>query len=139
MTNEQEKRLEDDWKSRCDWCGWPLKETVEEGCIRGNCSMRPLPQTNVTWKYKQEIRELESQLTAKVERIKDLEANYKEAVEALDVTLLRKQAANKQPPAKEEDLSVVRFQLTNVQTERDVANQEIERLNDEINLSSQNK
>lgn len=29
---------------RCPVCGWPLKKTVEEGCIAGNCSMRPKPQ-----------------------------------------------------------------------------------------------
>ncbi len=40
---------------------------------------------------------------------------------------------------RNEDLTVAQFKLTNVTTERDVANQEIERLNDEINLSSQNK
>lgn len=29
--------------SRCAVCGWPLKETIDEGCVVGNCSMRPLP------------------------------------------------------------------------------------------------
>lgn len=28
----------------CAVCGWPLKATAAEGCITGNCSMRPLPQ-----------------------------------------------------------------------------------------------
>lgn len=31
-------------KSRCAICGWPLMSTVENGCVRGNCSMRPLPK-----------------------------------------------------------------------------------------------
>lgn len=29
--------------SRCAICGWPLMETAKEGCVRGNCSMRPYP------------------------------------------------------------------------------------------------
>ena len=29
--------------SRCAVCGWPLKEHPEAGCVRGNCSHRPLP------------------------------------------------------------------------------------------------
>lgn len=30
--------------SRCEVCGWPLKERKEDGCVRGNCSMRPKPK-----------------------------------------------------------------------------------------------
>lgn len=30
-------------EDRCPWCGWTLKETADQGCIPGNCSMRPLP------------------------------------------------------------------------------------------------
>jgi len=29
--------------TRCAWCGWPLRERFEDGCVRGNCSQRPLP------------------------------------------------------------------------------------------------
>ena len=29
---------------RCKRCGWPLEDSVEKGCIEGNCSMRPLPE-----------------------------------------------------------------------------------------------
>lgn len=29
---------------RCEHCGWPLYENVEEGCVEGNCSMRPMPE-----------------------------------------------------------------------------------------------
>lgn len=32
-----------DDSSRCAVCGWPLQESADEGCIRGNCSMRPRP------------------------------------------------------------------------------------------------
>lgn len=28
---------------RCAVCGWPLMATVDDGCIVGNCSMRPRP------------------------------------------------------------------------------------------------
>lgn len=28
-------------KPRCPICDWPLKETVREGCVEGNCSYRP--------------------------------------------------------------------------------------------------
>jgi hypothetical protein len=33
--------LKDD--SRCAVCAWPLAESAEKGCVRGNCSQRPLP------------------------------------------------------------------------------------------------
>lgn len=26
---------------RCQVCGWPLAGSVEDGCVEGNCSMRP--------------------------------------------------------------------------------------------------
>lgn len=28
---------------RCQVCGWPLADTLENGCVPGNCSMRPKP------------------------------------------------------------------------------------------------
>lgn len=36
----------DGWRSRCDWCGWPLEDDPNKGCVRGNCSQRPRPQHN---------------------------------------------------------------------------------------------
>ena len=30
-------------RPRCDRCGWPLEESIEKGCVEGNCSQRPLP------------------------------------------------------------------------------------------------
>lgn len=30
--------------TRCSICGWTLADSVETGCVRGNCSMRPLPE-----------------------------------------------------------------------------------------------
>lgn len=29
---------------RCEVCGWPLADSVERGCVAGNCSMRPVPK-----------------------------------------------------------------------------------------------
>ena len=29
--------------NRCAICGWPLSDSVDNGCVRGNCSMRPFP------------------------------------------------------------------------------------------------
>jgi hypothetical protein len=29
-------------------CGWPLKESVEDGCVTDHCSMRPLPEREDT-------------------------------------------------------------------------------------------
>ena len=29
--------------NRCAWCGRPVVERIEDGCIRGNCAQRPLP------------------------------------------------------------------------------------------------
>jgi hypothetical protein len=33
----------DDIEPRCAICGWPLAESVEKGCVMGNCSQRPWP------------------------------------------------------------------------------------------------
>jgi hypothetical protein len=30
-------------ESRCRVCAWPIAKSIEEGCVVGNCSMRPLP------------------------------------------------------------------------------------------------
>ena len=35
---------EEDIQSRCAVCGWPLESFPENGCVVGNCSMRPLPR-----------------------------------------------------------------------------------------------
>jgi hypothetical protein len=32
-----------DDESRCAVCGWPLRDTIDEGCVRANCSQRPRP------------------------------------------------------------------------------------------------
>lgn len=30
--------------NRCERCGGPLKETIEDGCVAGHCSLGPLPE-----------------------------------------------------------------------------------------------
>lgn len=30
-------------RTRCEGCGWPLYDSVKDGCTPGNCSQRPLP------------------------------------------------------------------------------------------------
>ena len=52
--------------SRCDWCGWPIKESVGEGCVADNCSMRPQPTMTAAqyevFKMRRYIRSLERRL-----------------------------------------------------------------------------
>lgn len=39
-----DQALSKDSETRCEHCGWPLKERIEDGCVKGNCSMRPIPK-----------------------------------------------------------------------------------------------
>jgi hypothetical protein len=48
-----------DWSNsvtagRCYCCGWPLKATVDEGCILWNCSERPLAGAKLDRAHQQE-------------------------------------------------------------------------------------
>lgn len=38
-------------ENRCPVCGWPLKNKIEDGCIIGNCSVRPAPETRAIDRY----------------------------------------------------------------------------------------
>lgn len=57
--------MSDDWRDRCDWCGWPLARVVTSdrvvkgGCVDGNCSQRPMPKLNEVGELRQEVRKLE--------------------------------------------------------------------------------
>lgn len=41
---DERARLEADIDSRCAVCGWTLAESVDTGCVRGNCSLRARPE-----------------------------------------------------------------------------------------------
>jgi hypothetical protein len=55
---------------RCPVCGWPLADRLEEGCIPGNCSMRPrpAPQTVDARSEFQKLRERVEALEAQAKR-----------------------------------------------------------------------
>jgi len=31
---------------KCPYCCWPMFDSVDDGCVPGNCSMRPIPNRN---------------------------------------------------------------------------------------------
>ena len=39
-------------KDRCRVCGWPLAASAAEGCVPGNCSMRPAPAVRADFGYR---------------------------------------------------------------------------------------
>ena len=45
--------------NRCAVCGWSLATSREEGCVRGNCSLRPRPErlydSERAWREHQEM------------------------------------------------------------------------------------
>lgn len=40
--------------TRCPICNWPLAGDVSQGCIKGNCSQRPIPNLNHPPRYSTE-------------------------------------------------------------------------------------
>lgn len=40
-------------EARCRVCGWPLVERIEDGCVTGSCSMRPLPKQRADAGYEE--------------------------------------------------------------------------------------
>ena len=68
-------------EDRCQVCGWPLAATMEEGCVPGNCSMRPKPSPTYAEQLEhaaQVVRDLENKMqpvneyVAKLEEAADL-------------------------------------------------------------------
>lgn len=51
-----------DWRKRCDYCGWPLAESMGKGCVADNCSQRPRPLA-MTSDAAQEIRRMEADIS----------------------------------------------------------------------------
>jgi hypothetical protein len=41
--------------TRCDQCYWPLREREEDGCVKDNCSQRPLPEKRSPRPYSSDI------------------------------------------------------------------------------------
>ena len=37
---------------RCEVCGWPLAASRKEGCVAGDCSMRPVPLCQICGRMK---------------------------------------------------------------------------------------
>lgn len=74
--------------TRCRWCGWPLREKVEDGCVPGNCSLRPLPDPpmadiiapystsiSAAWEVAEKMKELFPGYTVEVGWYHEEEAN----------------------------------------------------------------
>lgn len=55
------------WRSRCDYCGWPLAESAERGCVVDNCSQRPRPLAHLS-EVMQYVRRMEAKLAARSAR-----------------------------------------------------------------------
>lgn len=76
-----------EWRSRCDWCGWPLVPHGEAGCWDGNCSMRPMPTLNAAQRevveLKQTIRRLERELADAQDDVKRLHSEKMDLWEKL--------------------------------------------------------
>lgn len=60
---------------RCAWCGWTLAGDASKGCVRGNCSMRPLPTS--LFDAKRALAEARSDYTR--QRIVDMVSGLKSA------------------------------------------------------------
>lgn len=43
-------------------CGWEVKETIEQGCTKDSCSMRPAPQRWQRYDFPQDITHEKTQL-----------------------------------------------------------------------------
>lgn len=52
---KEARRLWDE--TRCRVCGWPLAESVDKGCVPGNCSQRPLPKERADQGYALDVAE----------------------------------------------------------------------------------
>ena len=44
MSEKSNEKSDEKTTERCAVCGWPLAESREKGCMRGDCSMRPPPK-----------------------------------------------------------------------------------------------
>ena len=78
----------DEWRGRCDWCDWPLAETIEGGCVDGNCSRRPMPKLGDVGELKQQARKAE----ADVERLRGLLPESEADDQIVDAIISKRQS-----------------------------------------------
>ena len=85
--------------SRCDWCGWPIKESVGEGCVADNCSMRPQPTMTAAqyevFKMRRYIRSLERRLREAEAHVKELRGRFQLCNEERERQHTRAEAAER--------------------------------------------
>ena len=46
-------------EARCQICDWPIKKTIQEGCVPGNCSFRPAEGSPEYYRIQERRRQLE--------------------------------------------------------------------------------
>ena len=60
MTDAQEAgKMASEPESRCPICDWPIKKTIQEGCVPGNCSFRPAEGSPEYYRIQERRRQLE--------------------------------------------------------------------------------
>ena len=60
MTDAQEAgKMASEPESRCPICDWPIKKTIQEGCVPGNCSFRPAEGRPEYYRIQERRRQLE--------------------------------------------------------------------------------
>lgn len=88
---------------RCEKCGWPLADSVDKGCVVGNCSMRPIPKKHAEdsikfWsdKYDEKVDELHEmwkEARSFEGSFNSIEASFSSAMEKIDYLESRLEAA----------------------------------------------
>lgn len=89
---------------RCDYCGWPLRDDPGQGCIEGNCSMRPRPaQPADLIEEREAVRALLSRVAAlekENEELRERNSNWQNMLSDAEYNL---QCAQTSMSAKERD------------------------------------
>ena len=89
-------------EERCQVCGWPLAERWEDGCVPGNCSMRPRPSPT----YEERSRTFGTNGVASYQDLLDLVARVtaerdalRETLSQLRLTIIRMRDSGHELPA----------------------------------------
>lgn len=56
--------MNENWRERCDWCGWPICKEMKDGCVVDDCSYRPVPKLHFEGRLRREVRKAEAELQA---------------------------------------------------------------------------